>query len=102
MSQNLHFILVTGDFNVRSSSWWKNDLTTREGGQVDTITSSYGWSQLIREPTHILPNSSTCIDLILINQNNFIMDSGIHASLHPNCYHQTVYGKLNFKNIFRN
>ena len=102
MSQNPHFILVTGDFNVRSSSWWKNDLTTREGGQVDTITSSYGWSQLIREPTHILPNSSTCIDLILINQNNFIMDSGIHASLHPNCYHQTVYGKLNFKNIFRN
>ena len=27
MSQNPHFILVTGDFNVRSSSWWKNDLT---------------------------------------------------------------------------
>ena len=31
MSQNPHFILVTGDFNVRSSSRWKNDLTTSKG-----------------------------------------------------------------------
>ena len=25
MIQNPHFILVTGDYNVRSSSWWKNN-----------------------------------------------------------------------------
>ena len=71
MSQNPHFILVTGDFNVRSSSWWKNDLTMSKGSQVDAITSSYGLSQLIRESTHVSPNSSSCIDLIFINQNNF-------------------------------
>ena len=47
MNQNLHFILVIGDFNFRLSSWWKNDLTTSEGNQVDAITSSYGLSQLI-------------------------------------------------------
>ena len=87
MSQNPHFILVTGDCNVRSSSWWKNNLTTSEGNQVDAISSSYGLNQLICEPTHIFPNSSLCIDLIFINQNNFIMDSGSHASLHPNCHH---------------
>ena len=97
MSQNPHFILVTGDFNVRSFSWWKNDLTTSEGNQVDAITSSYGLSQLICEPTHILPNWSLCIDLIFINQNNFLMDSVAHASLHPNCHHQIVYAKLNLK-----
>ena len=80
---------------VRSS--WKNDLTTSEGNQVDAITSSYDLSQLICEPTHILPNWSSCIDLIFINQNNLIMDSVIHASLHPNCHHQIVYAKLNSK-----
>ena len=80
---------------VRSS--WKNDLTTSEGNQVDAITSSYGFSQLIGEPTHILPNWSSCIDLIFINQNNLIMDSVVHASLHPNCHHQIVYAKLNSK-----
>ena len=80
---------------VRSS--WKNDLTTSEGNQVDAITSSYDLSQLICEPTHILPNWSSCIDLIFINQNNLIMDSAVHASLHPNCHHQIVYAKLNSK-----
>ena len=25
MIQNPHFILVTGDYNGRSSSWWKNN-----------------------------------------------------------------------------
>ena len=25
------------------------------------------------------------------------MESGVHASLHPNCHHQTVYAKLNLK-----
>ena len=97
MSQNSHFILVTGDLNVRSSSWWKNDLTATKGNQVDAITWSYDLSQLLCEPTHILPNSSSCIDLIFINQNHFIMNSGVQASLHPNCHHQIVYPKLNLK-----
>ena len=64
MSQNPNFILVIGDFNVRSSSWWKNDLTTIECNQVNSITSSYDLNQLICEPTHILPSSSSCIDQI--------------------------------------
>ena len=25
------------------------------------------------------------------------MDSGVHASLHPNCYYEIVYAKLNLK-----
>ena len=48
MSQNLHFVLVTDDFYIRSSSWWKNDPTTSEGSQANAITSSYSLSQLIR------------------------------------------------------
>ena len=47
INQNPHFILVTGDFNVWSSSWWKTDLTANESNQLDAITSPYGWSQLI-------------------------------------------------------
>ena len=65
--------------------------------QVDAITSSYGLSQLVCEPTHILPNLSSCIDLIFINQNKFTRNSGVHASLHPNFHHPIVYAKLNLK-----
>ena len=65
------FILIRADnphnCNIQSSSWWKNDLKTSEVNQVGAITSSYGLSQLICEPRHILTNSSSCIDLIFFN-----------------------------------
>ena len=40
MRQNPLFNLATGDCDVRSSSWWKNDLTLSEGSQVDSFTLS--------------------------------------------------------------
>ena len=38
------FVLITGDFNVRSTIWWENDLSTSEGTQVDSLNTSYGLS----------------------------------------------------------
>ena len=96
MRHNPPFMLVTGDFNLRSSSCRKNDLTTSEGSQVDAITLPYGLSQLFRKTKHT-PNLPSCIDLIFINQSNFIMDSGVHPSLHPYCHQQMVYVKVNLK-----
>ena len=61
------FVLITDDFNVRTTNWWKNGLSTSEGTQVDSLTTFYGLSQIIPDPTHILPNSSSCIDLIFTN-----------------------------------
>ena len=97
MSQNSLFMLVTGDFNIQSSSLWENYLITSESSQVDAVASAYDLSQLICEPTHIFPNSSLYIHLIFINQSNFILDSSVHASLHPNFHHQLVNAKLNLK-----
>ena len=97
VAKNPLFVLITGDFNVRSSNWWKNDLSTSEGIQVDSLTTSYGLSQIISDPTHILPNSSSCIDLIFTNQPNLVTVSGVHPSLHPKCHHQIVFAKLNLK-----
>ena len=54
-------------------------------------------NQVITEPTHNLENSSSCIDLIFSNQLNFIMDSGVHPTLHSKCHHQIIYSKLNLK-----
>ena len=94
ITNNPLFVLITGDFNVRSSNWWKNDLSTTEGTQVDSLTTSYGLSQIISDPTYILPNSSSCIDLIFTNQLNVVTESGVYPSLHPKCYHQIVLAKL--------
>ena len=95
VSKNPLFVLITGDFNVRSSNWWKNDLSTSEGTQVNSLTAFYGLSWIISDPTHVLPNSSSCIDLIFTNQPKLVAESGAYPSLHSKCHHQVVFAKLN-------
>ena len=91
--------VITGDFNSRCSSWWSNDTDTSEGLKLFSLTSSNGFSQLINDPTHIQGNSLSCIDLIFTGQQNLSVNSGVHASLHPNCHHQIVHSSFNL-NIY--
>ena len=51
----------------------------------------HGFQQRISQPTHLLPQSSSCIDLIFTGQPNIIVDSGV---LHSNCHHQITHYKL--------
>ena len=97
IAKNALLVLIADNFNVRSTNWWKNDLSTFEGTQVDSLTTSYSLSQIISDPTHILPNSSSCIDLIFTNQPNMVTESGIHPSSHPKCYHQIIFAKLDLR-----
>ena len=55
----------------------------------------HGLHQLISDPTHLLPNSLSCTDLIFTDQPNLTVDCGAHPSLHPNCHHQIIYFKFN-------
>ena len=68
-----------------------------EGSQIEFLASQFAMSQVINEPTHILDNSKSCIDLIFTSQRNKIMDSGVHSSLHSNCHHQIIYAKFDLK-----
>ena len=94
------FSIILGDFNAKSKSWWKSDIDTIEGTKINGVTSSYGLQQLISQPTHLLANSSFCIDLIFTDQPSLVVDCGTHPSLHPNCHHQIVYCKLDLKFIY--
>ena len=86
-----YFILILGDFNARLSTWDVNDIDTFEGKKINELTSSYGLHQIISEPTHLLDNSKSCIDLIFCNQPNLVIDSGVHPSLNAFCHHQVIY-----------
>ena len=95
-SSNPHFSIILGDFNVTSNNWWQGDTQTSEGSRIDYLTTSYGFQQLISEPTDVLKNSSSYIDLIFTDKPYLITDTGIHPSLHPNCHHIT-FCKINLK-----
>ena len=39
----------------------------------------------------------SCIDLVITDQPNLILDSGTRVSLDPYCHHQIIYCKVNFR-----
>ena len=59
-----------------------------------------GMRQIIDEPTHLLPNSASCIDLIFASATGYIVDQGVLPSLFPTCHHQLIFVKIDFKVIF--
>ena len=71
--------------------------TNDERAKIDALTTQFGLQQIIKEPTHVLAESSSCIDLIFTSHQNLVMESGVRSSLHPNCHHQITYTKVNLK-----
>ena len=51
----------------------------------------------MNEPTHILPPTASCIDLIFTNQRNLVINSGVHPSPHQSCHYQIIFAKINLK-----
>ena len=71
-NSNLFLTTAVNDFNAKSNKWSENDRSTIEGSKIDFLTSQFGLSQIIKEPRHILENSSPCIDLIFTTQPNMV------------------------------
>ena len=74
MVRNPFMMVVLGDFNAKYKSWNTNDSTSFEGSKIDFLTSSFSFHQIINKPTHILNDSSSCIDLIFTTQPNLVME----------------------------
>ena len=77
-ANNTFLTIVLGDFNIKSNLWFKGDKTSYEGSKIDAITSQFGLQQLIIEPTHLVADSSSSIDLVFTSQLNLVMESGVH------------------------
>ena len=55
-SRQLESSFLLNDFKTRSKSWCREDMTFHEGTQIESLKMSYGFQQLISNPTHFLPN----------------------------------------------
>ena len=76
------------------------DSTYLQGTELAELGAQYSLNQIIDPPTHILPNSATCIDLIFTNETNFVIDSGVLPSVFPRCHHQLIFAKVSFTTFF--
>ena len=52
------FTVILGDLNARSLAWWSEDITTLHGAQIDYLTATHGFKQII----------SSCIVLAILRQ----------------------------------
>ena len=69
--------------------------TATEDTKIESLKTAHGFHQLISKPTLLIPQSSSCIDLIFTDQANFKVDSGVYPLLHCNRHHQSMYFKRN-------
>ena len=96
-SLNPAISITTGDFSGKYSKWYTFDTSDNIGKELDTITSTVGYSQIIDKPTHFTNNSSSCIDLIFTSNPSILVDSCIEKSLSNSCHQDFIYGKINFR-----
>ena len=69
LAQKNPLLLTTiGHSSAKSSNWYNKDKTSFGGNTIENVTLQLGLHQLINEPVHILPNRSSCIDLIFTSQ----------------------------------
>ena len=68
------FTIILGNFNARSKSSLPEDVTTHEGTHIGSLITMHGLQQLISHPTHLLANSSSCIDLVFTDQPNLAVN----------------------------
>ena len=92
-------MFFAGDLNGHSQAWWPEGDTNPEGALLDNLFSDLNLTQLINEPTHFFRDNCkpSCIDLIVTNQPNIVLDSGVRPSLDPTVKHQITFCKINFK-----
>ena len=76
-----HMIILTVDFNCRSSQWRPQEVENPEGNVLDELIEINNLCQLINELINIRYEGMSCIDLIITDQPNLIIESGVHPSL---------------------
>ena len=91
-SENPYATIFTGDFNGHSQSWWPNGDTNTEGRDIDDLLTSLNLTQICNEPTNFQPGKRpSCIDLIVTDQPNLVLESGTRPSLDPHCPRQIIH-----------
>ena len=65
------------------------------GIELDNVTTSAGYSQLINKPTHFIHKTSSCIDLIFPSDINITRNCEIEKTIHKKCHHDIIYGTFN-------
>ena len=88
---NIKDIIITGDFNF-------NIMNQQSSRKIQSLCTQYGLLQSIEQPTHYTETSSSLIDILLVNNKDHLILSGV-GDLFLNQdirYHCPIYGIFKF------
>ena len=72
--------IFLGDFNAKCSKWCASNKYNTTGIELDNITMTSGYNEMIDTPTHHINESSSCIDLIFSSNVNLAKNCGVKQS----------------------
>ena len=90
-SPGISEIIITGDFNL-------NVLHPQTARKINSVCTEFSFYQSISQPTHFTENSSSLIDILLVNNKNYLIVSGVgDPFLNQEIrYHCPIYGIFKF------
>jgi hypothetical protein len=97
-SEHPYTSIYVGDFNAHNASWWAEGTTDHAGTELEQLFTSKGLYQLVKQPTFMINNSASCIDLVVTSQPNIFLQCEVHPSIHGNCHHQINFAKISINN----
>ena len=69
--------------------------TNSAGLEIDSLTLSAGYKQIINKSTHIVNNSISGIDHLFCSNQNTILNYGGDVSTFDKCQYNINFGKVN-------
>ena len=90
-SPGISEIIITGDFNL-------NVLNPPTARKIDSICTQFSFYQSINQPTHFTENSSSLIDILLVNNKTHLIVSGVDDPFlnQEIRHHCPIYGIFKF------
>ena len=68
--------------------------------EIQSKMNKFESHQEIKELTHMLDNSLSCIDLIFMSQPRLIIESEAHSFFYLDCQHHIIFSKFNLEIIY--
>lgn len=90
----LETLIVLGDMNARNSAFWDGDNTNTEGRALLASTTHLGLQELLHEPTRVVGDTASCIDLLFTNNHTMVSCVGTRDKIAEVCDHLPIFAQL--------
>lgn len=82
--------------NARNTLFWNQDTTNTEGRALNAIFQTYNYDEMIHEPTRIVGNTKSCIDLMFTNNPFLFTEIGTRDKIVEICDHHPIFATLKY------